>query len=515
MSLKRKLSDSNKTAGTLKDVELVEEISYQHQKRSKFDRLPYLGDLPTQEMTISSTENSNKDSKKEDFKKENSIIASILSFDKNEKVTTFDVSEKLFENKDSIIKVGRSSSCTIRLNDLLISSTHLEIKYDKDINKLKIKSIGRNGTTINGNKADSTDFTVLYNNDILLLGEKIKLKIQYKTEINSIYDYYRFGSELGTGHYAIVKAGINKTTGKKVAIKEFHKQNIKDLYKFEKESDILIGLKHENIIKLFDTFVEPLSNETNFFKTYLVMDYANGGELFNRIVRKGKLGIDESKDIFRQLLSGVKFLHLNHIIHRDIKPENVLLDIKYRDSACSNSQNNMQLDPWDKDELSITIKLADFGLAKFVGGTNNSNENNFTTTMCGSPGYVSPEILQNQNYCEKTDMWSLGVLLYIILCGFPPFSDQLGPPSMKQQIIEAKYAFYSPYWDEIPDIALDLISNLLQLDTKKRFSVIQAVHHPWFNDIIPHSQYHKFINRITPSQQQDTYLSQQKIKLTR
>ncbi|KAL6929890.1 hypothetical protein ACO0SA_001294 [Hanseniaspora valbyensis] len=515
MSLKRKLSDPIKEHTTSSNVDLVEEISYQTTKKSKMANLQYLGDLPTQKMSLSNSNKKNAELKKEVPKEEeNTVIATILSDSESNKIS-FEVTTKLFKNNDSLIKIGRSSSCNIQLNDLLISSVHLEIKFDSESKKLQVKCIGRNGTTINGIKIRNTNFISLYNNDVLVLGEKIKLKIQYKRETKSIYDYYKFGNELGVGHYAVVKTGINKITGKKFAIKEFHKQNIKDLYKFEKESEILINLKHENIIKLFDTFIEPIPNEHDFFKTFLVMDYANGGELFNRIVKKGKLRIDESKDIFRQLLSGVKYLHLNHIIHRDIKPENVLLDIKYRDSNNINNENDIQTGPWDKNELSITVKLADFGLAKFIGGTDKNSKKNFTSTMCGSPGYVSPEILQNKEYCEKTDMWSLGVLLYILLCGFPPFSDQLGPPSMKQQIIEAKYAFYSPYWDEIPDIALDLISNLLQLDTKKRFSVIQAVNHPWFNDIIPHSQYHKFINRITPSQQQDTYLSQQKVKLIR
>ncbi|XBW35081.1 hypothetical protein QEN19_000643 [Hanseniaspora menglaensis] len=446
--------------------------------------------------------------------KKDQIIATISSEGSENEKIFFELSSRLFDNSNSIVKIGRSSSCTVQLNDLLISSVHLNIKLDKNTNKLQVKCVGRNGTTINGKKTNNTDFTTLYSNDVMILGEKIKLKIQYKEDNKSIYDYYKIGSELGSGHYAIVKSGVNKITGKKVAVKEFHKQNINDLYKFKKESEILLNLKHINIISLFDTFVEPIINENNLIKTFLVMDYANGGELFNRIVRKGKLGIDESKDIFRQLLSGVKYLHLNQIIHRDIKPENVLLDIKYRDNKNLNNEDDIQLGPWDDNELSITVKLADFGLAKFIGGSGNTN-NKMTTTMCGSPGYVSPEILENKEYSEKTDMWSLGVLLYIVLCGFPPFSDQLGPPSMKQQIIEAKYAFYSPYWDEIPDIALDLISNLLQLDTKKRFSIIQAVNHPWFNDIIPHSQYHKFISRITPSQHQDSYLSQQKVKLLR
>lgn len=491
---------------------LVEEISYQidPKKLKKFENnaaQSTVKEEPTQ-LLQESSEN-----------KVDDTIATLTSLGESDFSVNYEIKRSYFlSDEKKILKVGRSSQCSLKINNLLISSVHLEISMDTKTSTdvLYVKCIGRNGTKINGENTNNLEKYRLYNGDELLLGEKVKLKVNYTKKNKSIHDYYILQEELGNGHYAVVKRGIHKLTKKKAAIKEFHKQSIDDLYKFDKECDILVGLKHDNIVKLYDTFIEPIPREPGFFRTFLVMEYANGGELFNRIVKKGKLSIDESKNIFRQLLSGVKYLHLNHIIHRDIKPENVLLEIKYKDSSKPISEQ-VQLGPWDDKELDVTVKLADFGLAKFIGGTQQSQINNHvaTKTMCGSPGYVSPEILQNLEYTEKTDMWSLGVVLYILLCGFPPFSDQLGPPSMKQQIIEAKYAFYSPYWDNIPDVALDLISNLLQLDTKKRYSVMDAVNHPWFNDIIPQSQYHKIISRITPSQHQDSYLSQQKNKLFR
>lgn len=521
MSIKRRASvnDENDTG------RLVERLSYQinpkkHKPMEEDKEIlkqvqSTLKEEPTQllQATFDSNNSSEYNNDVDD------VVATISSLGDFIPNINFEIKRSFFLSEaNNVLKIGRSSKCSLKVNDLLVSSVHLEFTMDtkNSTDVLYVKCIGRNGTKINGENTNNQENYRLYNGDELLMGEKIKLKLLYTKKKKFINDYYIIQEELGNGHYAVVKRGINKLTKKKAAIKEFYKQSIDDLYKFDKECDILVGLKHDNIVKLYDTFIEPIPKEPTFFKTFLVMEYANGGELFNRIVKKGKLSVDESKNIFRQLLSGVKYLHLNHIIHRDIKPENVLLEIKYKDLSKSQDEQ-VQLGPWDSTELDVTVKLADFGLAKFIGGSQESQINNHvaTKTMCGSPGYVSPEILQNLEYTEKTDMWSLGVVLYILLCGFPPFSDQLGPPSMKQQIIEAKYAFYSPYWDNIPDVALDLISNLLQLDTKKRFSVMDAVNHPWFNDIIPQSQYHKIISRITPSQHQDSYLSQQKNKLFR
>ena len=123
------------------------------------------------------------------------------------------------------------------------------------------------------------------------------------------------------------------------------------------------------------------------------------------------------------------------------------------------------------------MKIADFGLAKFTG------ELQFTNTLCGTPSYVAPEVLTKKGYTSKVDLWSAGVILYVCLCGFPPFSDQLGPPSLKEQILQAKYAFYSPYWDNIDDTILHLISNLLVLDPEKRYDVDDVLAHPWFKDV--------------------------------
>lgn len=149
--------------------------------------------------------------------------------------------------------------------------------------------------------------------------------------------------------------------------------------------------------------------------------------------------------------------HERNIVHRDIKPENILLA--------------------DKE---LSVKLADFGLAKIIG------EESFTTTLCGTPSYVAPEILENskhRKYTRAVDVWSLGVVLYICLCGFPPFSDELWseehPYNLSQQIKMGRFDYPSPYWDTVGDPALDLIDRMLTVEVDKRITIEECLEHPW------------------------------------
>ena len=153
----------------------------------------------------------------------------------------------------------------------------------------------------------------------------------------------------------------------------------------------------------------------------------------------------------------IRYKHERNIVHRDIKPENILLA--------------------DKE---LSVKLADFGLAKIIG------EESFTTTLCGTPSYVAPEILENskhRKYTRAVDVWSLGVVLYICLCGFPPFSDELWsedhPYNLSQQIKLGRFDYPSPYWDTVGDPALDLIDRMLTVNVDKRITIDECLEHPW------------------------------------
>lgn len=434
--------------------------------------------------------------------------------------------EQSYEIKDkSVTSVGRSRSCDIVLQEPDISTVHCELyivsmKLDNSERKLiNIVDKSRNGTYINGNKLIKRDY-VLKNGDRVVFGKRCSFLFKYASttfeDLNeedkasdisdenrkdessvfkkpqfsftssqsqvrkfaklkplSFFDKYLLGKDLGSGHYAIVKEAKNKTTGETVAVKIFHPQQNDDQKKnkqFREETTILMKIHHPNIVNLLDSFVEPISKTQ--IQKYLVLEKIDDGELFDRIVKKTSLPQEESKAIFKQILTGLKYLHSQNIIHRDIKPENILLNIRRRQSP-----DERQLGPWDEDEIDIQVKIADFGLAKFTG------EMQFTNTLCGTPSYVAPEVLVKKGYTSKVDLWSAGVILYVCLCGFPPFSDQLGPPSLKEQIMSAKYAFYSPYWDEIDDAALHLISNLLVLDPENRYDVDAAAAHPWLDSV--------------------------------
>ncbi|KAG0670581.1 serine/threonine protein kinase [Maudiozyma exigua] len=440
------------------------------------------------------------------------------------KECTYDITNK------EITTIGRSRSCDITLNEPDISTVHCELNLiNMEIDGIhrsliNIVDKSRNGTFINGSRLVKKD-CILKNGDRIVFGKTFSflfkycsvfeeanninadtestnhevsanlspitdetgvfkkpqfsftssqsaLKKQARQKPISVFDKYLLGKELGAGHYAVVKDGTNKHTGQAVAIKIFHPQQNDDQKKskqFREETNILMRIHHPNIVNLLDSYVEPISKSQ--IQKYLVLEKIVDGELFERIVKKTCLRQDETKAIFKQILTGLRYLHNQNIIHRDIKPENILLNITRRTSP-----EQLQLGPWDEGEIDIQVKIADFGLAKFTG------EMQFTNTLCGTPSYVAPEVLTKTGYTSKVDMWSAGVILYVCLCGFPPFSDQLGPPSLKEQILQAKYAFYTPYWDNIDDSILHLISHLLVLDADKRYSVNEVFEHAWLKD---------------------------------
>lgn len=439
-----------------------------------------------------------------------------------------------------VITVGRSRQCDIMLNESDISTVHCEfylIQMDVDGVKrtlLNIVDKSRNGTFINGSRLVKKD-KILKNGDRLVLGKSCSFLFKYIFEDDernvsieqpksdsvfekpkvgfsnsqstlrrltrprpqSVFDNYVVGKELGVGHYATVKEGINKKTEQIVAIKIFHPQLNDDQKKnkqFKEETDILMRVKHSNIVKLLDSYVETVSKSQ--IQKYLVLEKIDDGELFDRILRKTSLRQDETKALFKQILTGLQYLHGMNIIHRDIKPENILLNITKRSDP-----KELQKGPWDADEIDIQVKIADFGLAKFTG------EMQFTNTLCGTPSYVAPEVLRKTDYSSKVDMWSAGVLLYVCLCGFPPFSDTLGPPSLKEQIAQGIFAFYSPYWDEIDDSVLHLISHLLVVNPTNRYTVEDTIRHPWFDsDVLNKASSHDIKRQeVSPSKSLKTY----------
>lgn len=262
---------------------------------------------------------------------------------------------------------------------------------------------------------------------------------------DNIHDYYEITpTVLGQGSFSIVYLGIDKATNAQVAIKVVKIRGGAKPEATRNEIEILLTVQHENVIACLDVF------ETDD-KLYLVMELVHGGELFDRVVSRDSYSEAEAKIVAKQLFNALEYLHGIGIVHRDLKPENILLS------------NENDVGP---------IKISDFGLSKFY-----SKE--MMSTACGSPGYLAPEILKAKGYTAAVDMWSTGVVIYIILCGYPPFYSA-NEGELFEIILEGRFSFHSPYWDSISEAAKDLISKCLVVDPQKRLTAKQALKHPWF-----------------------------------
>lgn len=242
-----------------------------------------------------------------------------------------------------------------------------------------------------------------------------------------------------------MKLGTCIETGKVVAVKIESKKGMSEEEKSSlvKEVEIMSSLDYKHIVKLIEFFDEP-----DFF--YIVLEYIDGGELFDRIVEKSFYNEKEARDTARILLSTLKFCHDQDIVHRDLKPENLLLTSRDDDAD---------------------IKLADFG---FAAKTNGST----LTEMCGTPGYLAPECIKRQHYGVSVDMWSFGVILYILLGGYPPFHNE-DQSMLYKQICAGVFEFHEDCWGSVSQQAKDMISGLLTVDVVKRLTVDQALAHPW------------------------------------
>jgi len=267
----------------------------------------------------------------------------------------------------------------------------------------------------------------------------------------SITDKYIIQEELGRGAFSIVKLAIEKETGTKYAVKMINKSSVgQDLVRLQTEIDILKKVQHPNIIAM----KEIIDTKNCLF---IVTELVTGGELFDKIVELGSYSEKDAANLVTKMVSAIDYLHEINIVHRDLKPENLLL----------------------KDINSISeVKLADFGLSKIV------SQKVMMQTACGTPGYVAPEVLQAKGYDKEVDLWSIGVITYILLCGFPPFYNEK-LQLLFEQIMRADYDFPEDYWSEVSNDAKDFIKKLLVVDPKKRMTGKEALKHPWLTGHAP------------------------------
>jgi len=264
----------------------------------------------------------------------------------------------------------------------------------------------------------------------------------------SIHSFYKvsFLQELGKGTTARVVKGIRLSDNVEVAIKIVSRISLT-----ERKCQLLVNeilslnkLNHEHIVKLYDIY-EDAQN------TYIIMELVTGGELFDRIAKKVHYNEYEARDLCCYILSALEHCHLHNVVHRDVKPENLLMQTPSTD---------------------ISIKLCDFGFSEITPSDTLSG-------YLGTPIYMAPEIMsRSQTYGKAVDMWSFGVLVYIILCGYPPFYDA-DEKKLHAYITTAAYHFHEDHWNKVSDDAKSFIRRLLTLDPQTRMTAAEAMEHPW------------------------------------
>ena len=260
--------------------------------------------------------------------------------------------------------------------------------------------------------------------------------------MSSILNEYSIKQIIGKGTFSIVKLGVDKITGEKVAIKILNKNKIlneNDAERVDREINILKNVNHINLIK-----INKIKEDSKNY--YIIMEYCEIGELFNYIVKKRRLDENESAYYYFQIINGLEYIHSKNIIHRDLKPENLLI-----------FNNNI-------------LKIIDFGLSNF----NKSNE--FLSTPCGSPSYASPEMIEGKNYDGNlVDIWSTGIILFAMLCGYLPFEGQTNEILYKNILLcKVDYPKY------LSDISIDLLKKILVPIPNNRITLQEIKNHPFY-----------------------------------
>uniref|UniRef100_A0AAR2LPL4 calcium/calmodulin-dependent protein kinase n=1 Tax=Pygocentrus nattereri TaxID=42514 RepID=A0AAR2LPL4_PYGNA len=260
---------------------------------------------------------------------------------------------------------------------------------------------------------------------------------------------YQLFEELGKGAFSVVRRCVKILSGQEYAAKIINtkKLSARDHQKLDREARICRLLKHPNIVRLHDSISEEGHH-------YLIFDLVTGGELFEDIVAREYYSEADASHCIQQILEAVLHCHQMGVVHRDLKPENLLLASKSKGAA---------------------VKLADFGLAIEVEGDQQA-----WFGFAGTPGYLSPEVLRKDPYGKAVDLWACGVILYILLVGYPPFWDE-DQHRLYQQIKAGAYDFPSPEWDTVTPEAKDLINKMLTINPAKRITAAEALKHPWIS----------------------------------
>jgi len=268
---------------------------------------------------------------------------------------------------------------------------------------------------------------------------------------NVLDDYVVFPKTLGEGHYGIVRECIHRSTGQELAIKSVEKSKISRLDHLKREIDLLSNVEHNNIMKMIDCY-----EDVDY--VHIISEKYTGGELFDKIIDNtsdsGCYSEQKTSGIIKSLLLAVAYLHDKGIVHRDIKPENLLFETDQED----------------------VIKLIDFGLSR----RHEEGEMPMSNPV-GTAYYMSPELLKGK-YDRSCDLWSIGTITYILLCGFPPYNGD-DDPEIFEAIKNDQFDFPGQAWVDKSDVVKDFIKGLLRKDPQKRFTTEEALAHPWIVEL--------------------------------
>ncbi|XP_057687334.1 serine/threonine-protein kinase Chk2 [Corythoichthys intestinalis] len=367
---------------------------------------------------------------------------------------------------------GRDSKCNYVLDDpdhkgslrfRIYSKKHFRIYKEGD--QVFVEDLSNNGTFVDGDKIGRNKKFPLVNNAVLALAEprnKAFVFIDLTSDQESalpgrLRDKYLLTRRIGTGVCGEVRLAFERSTCKKFAVKIINKSNFKSegtaTRNAQTEIQILQRIDHPCLIKTEDFY----QTDDTFF---IVLELMEGGELFNRIKSQQRLSEATAKLYFYQMLKAVQYLHSQGIIHRDLKPENILLSS--RDDDC-------------------LIKVTDFNQSRIV------EEAALMRTLCGTPSYLAPEVLTyaaggGGGYGLAVDAWSLGVLLFVCLCGYPPFHENFHELSVSEQIIRGSFTMLPAKWRHVSEQAKEVVRKLLVVDPAQRMSIDEALQHAWMQD---------------------------------
>ncbi|KAJ5073050.1 checkpoint kinase [Anaeramoeba ignava] len=357
-------------------------------------------------------------------------------------------------NTIELITIGRDEKCNYRIDDKRISNYHCQIYRTIDEFSttkpfiIKLKDLSANGTYVNGSLVGKGKKVLLLHGDDIsfvytrepkspppvanFIFKDYSIVPEDREGKSKIHEFYEFQRVLGVGKFATVKLGIDKKTGEKYAIKMIDK------------TKYIPNIRHPSVVIAKDIFDSP-----NFL--YLVLELCVGGDLFDRISAKERYNEEESRIVFEKIISAIKYLHRKGIVHRDLKPENILLISKDSDTD---------------------IKIVDFGLSRII--TQKDKFNSFTGTL----PYLSPEVIERKEYGKECDIWSSGVILYILLCGYMPFASDFRF-ALARQITRCELDFPNEIFEGVSVAAKNLIRRCLVIDPKKRITPDQILEHPW------------------------------------